>query len=154
MPATSPPPPNPFLRTDRQQQGQTPARGPNRFGLGWGWLIAFIVILVLNVILENVLSSSGAGRITIPYTEFVAQVKGNNVQTVTATGDVIDGHVGTAITAPGGGTRSQDFETIVPTFVNANINGGATGSGSDLETLLEQHGVQVTAQEQSQSTLL
>ncbi|MBV8445077.1 MAG: ATP-dependent metallopeptidase FtsH/Yme1/Tma family protein, partial [Candidatus Dormibacteraeota bacterium] len=154
MPAASPPPPNPFLRTDRPQQGQSPARGPNRFGVGWGWLIAFLVILVLNVILTNVLSSSGAGRITIPYTEFVTQVKGNNVQTITATGDVIDGHLGTAITAPGSSTRSQDFETVVPTFVNANVNGGTAGSGSDLETLLEQHGVQVTAQEQSQNALL
>ncbi|HZU77904.1 MAG TPA: ATP-dependent zinc metalloprotease FtsH [Dehalococcoidia bacterium] len=153
MPATTPPP-NPFLRTDKQRQpGQQQPRGPNRLGLGWGWLITFIVLLIVNIVITNALSSSSNGRITIPYSEFITQVKTNNVRSVTATGDVIDGVLGTPVTAPGGTQRSAQFETVVPSFVNANISGSQAGPG-DLETLLEQHHVTVTAEEQSQNTLL
>ncbi|MBV8194536.1 MAG: ATP-dependent zinc metalloprotease FtsH, partial [Candidatus Dormibacteraeota bacterium] len=153
------PPPNPFLRTDQnRQQQQQPPRGPQRYGFGWGWVIAFLVLLVVNILITNVLSG-GSSSITIPYTEFKAQVTGNNVQSVTVTGDQITGHANVAITAPGGGTRSQDFQTVVPTFANGNTGGSsngvaANGAGDNLEALLESHHVEVTAQEQQQNPLL
>ena len=149
MPAT-PQPPNPNLRTDQNRPPN--ARGPNRIGFGWGWLIAFGILLVVNIIITNVLSS-GAGSNTIPYSEFKQQVVTGNVQSITATGDQITGSTKVEITAPGGGTRSKDFTTVVPTFANPNLAGGG-GAGDNLETLLEQHNVQVTAQVPSQNTLL
>jgi cell division protease FtsH len=154
VPAATPPPesPNPLLRTDRPNN-QTPPNGGRRFALRWGWVIGFGVVLLINIILTNVLSSSSSG-ITIPYSEFITQVKTNNVQSIVSTGDQISGQTNVAITAPGGGTKSNQFQTIVPTFVNPTVSGGGSGSGDELETLLEQHNVEVTAQEQSQNTLL
>jgi cell division protease FtsH len=154
MPAAYPPP-NPLLRTDQSRRQQTtPPTGPRRFGLGWGWLITFAVLLVVNIITTNLLSSGSANRVTIPYTFFKQEVMADNVQSVTVTGDVIDGHAAKAITPPGGTTSSQDFETIVPSFTAAGTTGVSVGAGDDLEALLEQHKVQVTAQPQSQNVLL
>jgi cell division protease FtsH len=148
MPAATPP--NPFLRTD-QSRNQRDRDNQRRPGFGWTWVITFLVLLVINIIVTNVLSSSRPSRVTIPYTTFKQQVTDGNVQSVTVTGDVIDGHAKKAISPPGGGTAAQDFETIVPTFTSAP---GATGAGDNLEALLEQHRVQVTGQQPSQNLLL
>ena len=149
MPAT-PQPPNPNLRTDQNRQ-QNPQQ-PNRLGFGWGWLIAFGVLLVVNIIITNVLSSSQGSTVTIPYTEFKQQVTTNNVSSITVTGDQIQGNTRVEITAPGGGTRSKQFQTVVPSFANPTT-AGQNGAGDNLEALLEQYKVQVTAQEPSSNTL-
>ena len=150
MPAT-PQPPNPNLRTDQNRQQQP--QQPNRLGFGWGWLIAFGVLLVVNIIITNVVSSGQGSTITVPYTEFKQQVTSNNVISVTVTGDQIQGTTRVEITAPGGGTRSKQFQTVVPSFANPTT-AGQNGAGDDLEALLEQYKVQVTAQEPSSNTLL
>ena len=150
MPATTPPPPSPLLRTDQRRQQGTPPRGPNRFGISSSWIYVFLALLLLNIILTTVFSSGKGNRITIPYTTFKQQVTADNVQSITVTGDVIDGQAKKAITAPGGGTSSTTFETIVPSFSSTGV--GTPGDG--LEALLEEHNVQVTGQEQSQNTLL
>ncbi len=145
MPATTP---NPFLRTDqnRQQPGQ-----PQRARIGWAWVITFVVLLIGNIIITNVLSSNSVTRVTIPYTTFKEQVIANNVQSITATDNRIDGHAFKAITPPGGGQAAQDFETVVPSFTGVS---GTAGAGDNLEALLEQHKVQVAAQATSQNVLL
>ncbi|MGH7686456.1 MAG: ATP-dependent zinc metalloprotease FtsH [Candidatus Dormibacteria bacterium] len=150
MPAAEQPP-NPNLRTDQNRQ-QQPQRG-NRFGVGWGWLIAFLILLVVNIVITNVLSGSGGNVNTIPYTEFKQQVASGNVKAITATGDQIQGTTNIEITAPGGGTRSKEFQTVVPTYANSTLV-GAGGAGDGLEQLLEDHNVEVTAQVPSQNTLL
>ena len=152
MPAAQTPPPNPFLRTDQNRSQQNPAPKPPRFGVGWGWLITFGILLIVNIIVTNVLSSSSTNRVTIPYTTFKQQVMADNVQSITATGDVIDGHAAKAISTPDGSSSSQDFETVVPTF--AGPTAGGTSAGDNLETLLEAHKVQVTAQQQTENPLL
>src|SRR2546426_11370497 len=115
MPATQTSPPNPFLRTDRKQPAPQAPRGPQRFGVGWGWLAIFLGLLLVNVIVTNVLSNAN-NRITIPYTTFKQQVASDNVRSVTVVGDVINGHASKPIMAPDGST-SPDFQTIVPRFV-------------------------------------
>jgi cell division protease FtsH len=150
MPATTPPP-NPNLRTD-QQRPQSQQRGPNRMGIGWGWVIAFIVLLVVNIVVTNLLSSGQGNRITIPYTTFKQQVSADNVKSIVATGDQVQGSAKKAITAPDNGGSSTDFQTVVPTFTNPTV--GGTGAGDNLMALLEEHNVQVTAQEQTTSPLL
>src|SRR5579864_601824 len=150
MPATTPPPPSPLLRTDQRRQQGTQPRGPNRFGISSAWIYVFLALLLLNIILTTVFASGKGNRITIPYTTFKQQVTADNVQSITVTGDVIDGQAKKAITAPGGGTSSTTFETIVPSFSSTGV--GTPGDG--LEALLEEHNVEVTGQEQSQNTLL
>ncbi|TMF17810.1 MAG: ATP-dependent zinc metalloprotease FtsH, partial [Chloroflexi bacterium] len=123
-------------------------RGP---GIGWGWIITFAVLLLVNIIITNVFSSGGTSRVTIPYTTFKQQVVDDNVKTVTVTGSVIDGHANKAITPPGGTQSSQDFETVVPTFAGPTA---IVAPSDNLEQLLEAHKVQVTAMVPSQNTLL
>ncbi|HXZ99477.1 MAG TPA: ATP-dependent zinc metalloprotease FtsH [Candidatus Binatia bacterium] len=114
----------------------------SRVGLGWGWLITFLVFLVVNILITNLLSG-GPSRVTIPYTQFIQLINGGEVQSITATGDVIDGTTSKAVTPPGTGTSSTAFETVVPSF-----------AGGDLEALLEGHKVQVTAQQPSSNPWL
>jgi cell division protease FtsH len=149
MPATTPPP-NPFLRTDQNRTPRGPG-GQQRPSVGWSWIIAFFVLLLINIIVTNVVSSSKTNRITIPYTTFKQQVTADNVQSITVTADAIDGHAKKAIKPPGGGTASQDFETVVPTYASATGSGSA---GDNLEALLEEHHVEVVAQQPSQNVLL
>ena len=143
MPAT--PTPNARGAPDRGPDGQP------RLRLGWSWVITFVVLLLVNIILTNVLSSSGPSRITIPYTTFKQQVMADNVQSIMATGASIDGHTYKAITPPGGGQKSQDFHTVAPSFTGIP---GAGGTADNLEALLEAHKVEVTAKEPSQGNPL
>src|SRR5260370_35452729 len=124
-PAASTPPPNPFLRTDKDR-ASPPGRQP-RSNLGRSWLITFAVLLLINVIVTNVLASRGTSRITIPYTTFKQQVVANNVQSIVAMGDIIDGHANKAITSADGTQSSQDFETEVPSFAGP-LNSGQAGA--------------------------
>jgi cell division protease FtsH len=95
-------------------------------------------MLLLNVLLANLTSGTGTKRVTIPYSTFKAQVQQDNVVSVTGTGESIDGHAKRAVSAPGGSDSSVDFHTERPVF--------ASGPGGDgLETLLEEHHVQVNA---------
>jgi cell division protease FtsH len=149
-PAASTPPPNPFLRTDQDRPAGPKGKQP-RTNLGRAWLITFGILLLINIIVTNVLASRGTSRVTIPYTTFKQQVMANNVQSVMAMGDIIDGHANKAVTSADGTQSSQDFETVVPSFVGP-INSGQ--AGDNLEALLEEHHVQVLAQEQMPNPLL
>jgi cell division protease FtsH len=111
-------------------------------------------LLALNILIANLVPSGGGpNRITIPYTTFKQQVIADNVVSITATADSIDGTTKKAVTAPGSTTSSTSFHTVVPSFT-AIPGTVATAGGDNLEALLEQHNVQVTAQQPSTSTLL
>ena len=107
------------------------------------WLI-LLGLLILNWILGSLLVS--VVRPTVSYTFFLGQVNANNVQTVTSTGDTIQGTFRHQIAYPPGttGARQVDqFTTQRPTFANDN-----------LFQRLQANGVTVNANAPSQGTPL
>jgi len=121
------------------KQGQQGGR-PNwrRF-----WLI-LLALLLLNWLLVSALSS--AVRPTVSYTFFWTQVNANNVQTITSTGDTIQGtfrHQVAYSSGSGGSQQVQQFTTQRPTFANDNLLGK-----------LQANGVTVNANPPSQGTPL
>ncbi len=123
---------------DKQDQ---PGGRPNwsRFWLVLGTL------LLLNWILGALFSSVAAGT-TVSYSFFLTQVNANNVQTVTSTGDSIQGTLRHQVAYASGSGASQDvqrFTTQRPTFAN-----------DDLFGKLQADGVTVNANAPSQGTPL
>src|SRR5215471_16667536 len=135
---TSPPP----WRVEgmpQDDQGQAGGR-PNwkRFWLILGGL------LILNWILGSLLVS--AVRPAVSYTFFLGQVNANNVQTVTSTGDTIQGIFRHQVAYPPGTTDArqvEQFTTQRPTFADDN-----------LFQRLQANGVTVNANAPSQGTPL
>jgi cell division protease FtsH len=107
------------------------------------WLI-LLGLLVLNWILGALLM--GAARPAVSYTFFLGQVNANNVQTITSTGDTIQGtfrHQVAYASGSGGSQEVQQFTTQRPTFANDNLFGK-----------LQANGVAVNANPPSQGTPL
>jgi cell division protease FtsH len=109
------------------------------------WIM--LALLVLNWLLASWLASAAA-RTTVSYTFFWTQVNANNVQTVTSTGDSIQGTFRHQVAYPPGTASSQqtqvlDFATERPTFANDNLFGK-----------LQANGVTVNANAPSQGTPL
>ncbi|HEV3124169.1 MAG TPA: ATP-dependent zinc metalloprotease FtsH [Candidatus Dormibacteraeota bacterium] len=138
-------------RSTQRPGAPGPAVRPPR--LARSWITVAALLLLLNIIVANVAGGGGTHRVTIPYTFFKQQVVADNVESVSVTADAIDGHTKKAISAPGSTDSAQDFHTVVPSFV-ATPSGGATSAGDNLEALLEEHKVEVTAQQPSNSVLL
>ena len=121
---TSPPP----WRVEgmpKDEQDQAGGR-PNwpRFWLILGGL------LLLNWLLVSALA--GVARPSVPYTFFTGQVNANNVQTVTSTGDTIQGTFRHQVTYPPGtsnGRQVEQFTTQRPTFANDNLFGKLQANG-------------------------
>jgi cell division protease FtsH len=134
------------------QRGGAPKKAPPP-RLARSWITFAAVLLLINIIVANVAPGGGTHRVTIPYTTFKQQVATDNVDNITVTADSIDGHVRKAVSAPGSTDSSVDFHTVVPSFVTVP-SGAAASSGDNLEALLEQHKVQVTAQQQTSNVLL
>jgi cell division protease FtsH len=107
------------------------------------WLI-LLALLLLNWLLVSALSS--AVRPTVSYTFFLTQVNANNVQTITSTGDTIQGtfrHQVAYSSGSGSSQEVQQFTTQRPTFANDNLFG-----------TLRANGVTVNANPPSQGTPL
>jgi cell division protease FtsH len=145
MPGTTTPPPP----TRTPQGGGTPQRSRPTFSRTW--IYVTLALLAINILIANLAPTGGTSRVTIPYTTFKEQVTKDNVVSITATGDAIDGTAKKAVSAPGSSTSSVDFHTVVPSYT---VIPGAAASSDNLEALLEAHNVQVTAQQPSQNTLL
>jgi cell division protease FtsH len=146
MPATTPP--------TRPAPGGTPGGGSSqrpRPSISRTWLWVTLALLALNIIIANVVPSGGTSRVTIPYTTFKQQIAADNVVSITATADSIDGHAKKPVSAPGSTSSSNDFHTVVPSYASTP---GSVTTSDNLEALLEAHKVQVTAQQPSQGTLL
>jgi cell division protease FtsH len=111
--------------------GPTPAGSPRPFWRSRGFWIYLIVLLAINYILTFVFMS-GPARITVPYTTFIQQVNADNVKDLTAQANSIQGDFKTSVTS--GSASGTLFQTERPVFANDN-----------LETLLEQHNVPITA---------
>jgi cell division protease FtsH len=87
-------------------------------------------LLILNWILGSLLM--GAVRPAVSYTFFLGQVNANNVQTITSTGDTIQGTFRHQVAYPPGTTdarRVQQFTTQRPTFANDNLFGKLQANG-------------------------
>jgi cell division protease FtsH len=109
------------------------------------WIM--LALLFLNWLLASWLASAAA-HTTVSYTFFWTQVNANNVQTVTSTGDSIQGTFRHQVGYPPGTSSSQqtqvlDFATERPTFANDNLFGK-----------LQANGVTVNANAPSQGTPL
>ena len=134
-------PPPPWRVEGMPQDDQDQASGrPNwsRF-----WLI-LLGLLILNWILGSLLV--GVARPAVSYTFFLGQVNANNVQTVTSTGDTIQGTFRHQVAYPPGTTDArqvQQFTTQRPTFADDN-----------LFQRLQANGVTVNANAPSQGTPL
>jgi cell division protease FtsH len=111
------------------------------------WWLLIGAVLVANIIIAQLAGQSTTHRVTIPYSTFKQQVAADNVVSVTGTGESIDGHAKKPVSAPGSSDSSVDFHTERPAF--------ASGPSADnLEALLEEHKVQVTANPANGSTFL
>jgi len=111
--------------------GPTPAGSPRPFWRSRGFWIYLVVLLAINYILTFVFMS-GPARITVPYTTFIQQVSADNVKDITAQANSIQGDFKTAVRS--GSASGTLFQTERPVFATDN-----------LETLLEQHNVPITA---------
>ena len=111
--------------------GPTPAGSPRPFWRSRGFWIYLIVLLAINYILTFVFMS-GPARITVPYTTFIQQVNADNVKDITAQANSIQGDFKAAVTS--GSAKGTLFQTERPVFATDN-----------LETLLEQHNVPISA---------
>src|SRR5579859_5820319 len=91
---TSPPP---WRVEGMPPSDKAPAGGRPNWSRFW---LVLLGLLILNWILGSLLT--GAVRPTVPYTFFLNQVNANNVQTVTSTGDTIQGTFRHQVAYPAG----------------------------------------------------
>ena len=114
----------------------TSARPVHR--LPWFWL-AVLFLLLLNWG-AFVMTSSGPSRVTVPFSPyFLSEVQAGTVQSISSTGNTIDGTFTTRVRYPASDKKATPttlFSTQVPSFWN----------DSQLTQLLRSKGVQVNAQ--------
>jgi cell division protease FtsH len=99
-------------------------------------LVAFVLAVSVGWFIVNVvLAPQPQHQVTLSYTAFRAQVAADNVTSVTSQGDTITGVFKRPVPELAGSKTSVDhFQTQRPSFAD-----------SDLEPLLEQHGVTIIA---------
>ena len=139
------------IRTDRPPaQGSGASKGrapPPRMPPRSTWL-TFLVILVANFILVRLLFPGAGAPVKVPYTLFKQEVARRNVLRIFSRGESLTGHFIKPVAYPAkpDSTRQvaqrqvSDFETTVPAFVDPG-----------LETLLIDHGVEISAEPINQS---
>jgi cell division protease FtsH len=108
-----------------------PAGRPTPFWRSRGFWIYLLVLLALNYLITFVFMS-GPSRVTVPYTTFIQQVNTDNVKDITAQANSIQGDFKKPVTY--GSASGTLFQTERPVFATDN-----------LEALLEQHNVPITA---------
>jgi cell division protease FtsH len=112
-----------------------------------GWsriLLVLLGLLLLNWLLVSALA--GVVRPSVPYTFFLTQVNANNIQSVTSTGDTIQGTFRHQVSYPPGSAETrqvEQFTTQRPSYANDNLFGK-----------LQANGVTVTANPPNQGTPL
>ena len=113
-------------------QGESAGQQPKPFwrsGWFWVWLVG---LLVLNYLVTDLFYSTST-RVTIPYSTFISELKADHVKDVTIQSNTIDGNLTESVTY--GGATASAFRTERPAFY----------TGEDLQTLLTDHNVTVTA---------
>ncbi len=115
--------------------------------LGWRFLLFLLVVLALNLWLVSLFRGGGQERVRIPYSPtFLKQVRHGKVESISSTGDTVQGDLRQALRYPPGSTAAPTtlFETEVPTFANH----------PQLSRLLERKRVVVNAEAPSQGPSL
>ena len=101
LPTTPPPGGNGKSPQGRQPKGpdsQPPQPARKRLFPSWFWWIALLA--VLSWYLYGFVTSQGASRVTLSYTQFLDQVSSANVTRVDITGQQVTGNLRTPITQP------------------------------------------------------
>jgi cell division protease FtsH len=128
-------------RTDPQNQGQqrrSDGRPPSVWQsiFNWRFLLTFAIVLAVNYLVVNVFfAPQQPKQVTIAYSTFTAQVADGNVVSITSQDNAITGTSRKAVADMSDSKNtSTNFTTQVPAF-----------AGHDLEALLDDHGVTITA---------
>jgi cell division protease FtsH len=104
----------------------------------WPWWVSFLVVLVANYFLMDWLFPPEPTRVQISYTYFKEQVTTDNVAEISSRGDTIQGKFRQPVSYPPNGGENalsvSEFTTVQPQFADPG-----------LETLLNEHGVQINA---------
>jgi cell division protease FtsH len=117
----------------RKGDGQTPQR------FGWRNVAVFLGLLLVNYLVVSLLFSAAANpRVEIPYRPaFMAQLRDGNVATITAKGLGIEGTFKKAVRYPDAEPpTTTNFSTEVPEFADQ----------AELDRLVQEQGVEVTAE--------
>jgi cell division protease FtsH len=136
--SSNPPAPDQQRQPAGRPGGRPGGRPPTLWQsiFNWRFLLPFAILLIVNYLIVNVIfAPSPPKQVTLSYTDFKAQVVAGNVTSVTSTGDAITGVAKQPVHDSSDSTNTATrFATVVPAF-----------GGKDLETLLDQHDVRVTA---------
>ena len=104
----------------------------------WPWWVSFLVLLIANYFLINLVAPPQGNRVTVSYTFFKQQVEANNVAEISSRADMIQGTFKQEVTYPPDAADSaatvHEFSTVRPAFADPG-----------LETLLNAHGVIINA---------
>jgi len=111
---------------------------------GFIWFV--VALLAVNWLLVLLAQPSGQPRVTVPFSPyFVKAVENDKVASITTKGGAVAGTFKAKVVYPANSKKATPttlFATQVPAFWN----------GSQLETLLEAHGVQINAKSPTTST--
>ena len=130
------------VRPGPDGRGAPPPPRPRWFGPGF--LIFFLLLLLLNVVLTSTVHTQPA-RVRIPYSPtFLNQVNAGNISSISSKGTTIKGNFRAAVRYPANSTATSTklFVTELPEFVNNN----------QLLALLQSKGVVVNATSPSTGT--
>jgi cell division protease FtsH len=106
--------------------------------------ITLAILFAANILISNFFFSAGQPpTVTVSYNTFLAQVKADNVTSITSTAEAITGTTKKPVKDQSASTTSTKFQTQRPAFAT-----------DDLETLLQQHNVTINAVNPNASTPL
>ena len=132
--ANDPAPGSGSRRTEQGQQAKMPPRTT------WLW---FLLILVLNYLLAQSLFPSGPPAVS--YTFFKKQVENNNVKAIYSRGAKITGRLVKPVTYPPEDEKAEQHQGQ-PREISAFVTTLPTFAGAGLESLLSQHGTEISAE--------
>ncbi len=133
---------DPSPTKDTQQALSPPREQGNRSAMQrlpkWPWWVTFLAVLALNYFLTNLFFPPQPSHVPISYTYFKEQVTTDNVAEISSRGDTIQGSFRHPVSYPPDGSEKAltvgEFTTVQPQFADPG-----------LETLLNEHGVQINA---------
>ena len=131
------------IRPGPDGRGRPPA--PAR-GFGRGFLVFFLVLLLLNILLASLIQPQQATRVRIPYSPtFLAQVSAGNVSSISSRGTTVQGNFRSAVRYPNSkASPAKLFATELPAFAEYKA----------LLSLLQSKGVVINASAPSSGTPL
>ncbi len=143
QPSSQPPDRNPSQpwRTEGLPRGQGDDQKPRRFQ----WLPMVLLTVFGYLLIFSLLTAQDQSQaaVTVPYTEFTAQVQGSNVAEVFARGDSIEGSLREARPVPGEEGRTYEkFVTERPTFAQDDLLASLRDTGATVRAtpVVEQRG--------------